>query len=201
MGKKINVVNLNGFEATAPTEEQPTNEVDEMSKIKEEVKNNEPPVPLEAEPTEPPPTDPPPKPKRKPPSAGKNKEVKEEIILPPTQPTPEEVEVTQPDKKIKTVELVSCPDCKKDMSKKTLRYSHEKNCTGKPVVREEVPVKRRAPVKTSKPKEVIEQYVSIPEEIIQQELNKRVKEQKEARIRAKDERIKKAGYEYCLNIF
>jgi hypothetical protein len=117
--------------------------------------------------------------------------IKEEIISPPTQPTPEEVEVNQPDKKIKTVELVSCPDCKKDMSKKTLRYSHEKNCTGKPVVREEVPVKRRAPIKTSKPKEVIEQYVSIPEEIIQQELNKRVKEQKEARIRAKDERIKK----------
>ena len=41
MGKKIHVVNLNGFEATAPTEEQPTNEADEMSKIKEEVKNND----------------------------------------------------------------------------------------------------------------------------------------------------------------
>ena len=116
--------------------------------------------------------------------------MKEEIISEPTPPTAE-VEEKQPDKKTKTVELVSCPDCEKEMSKKTLRYSHEKNCTGKPVVREEVPVKRRAPVKTSKPKEVIEQYVSIPEEIIQQELNKRVKEQKESRIRAKDEKIKK----------
>ena len=136
--------------------------------MKEEVQNNS---PVESQPVEPPPIEPPTepkaKPKRKPPSAGKKKEeVKEEIISEPTPPTAEVVE-KQPDKKIKTVELMSCPDCKKEMSKKTLRYSHEKNCAGKPVVRDEIPVKRRAPVKTSKPKEVIEQYVSTPEEIIE----------------------------------
>ena len=77
------------------------------------------------------------------------------------------------------------------MSKKTLRYSHEKNCTGKPIVREEIPVKRREPAKNPKPKEIIEQYASIPEEIIQREISKRVREQKDSRMRAKEERIKK----------
>jgi hypothetical protein len=196
MGKKIHVVNLNGFEATAPTSlgEQPTNEADEMSKMKEEAENNE---------TEPPtPIEPKAKPKRKSqPKQTATEEIKEEkveeVVIPPT--PKEEVEVKPPEgteKKVKTVELVSCPDCKKEMSKKTLRYSHEKNCTGKPVVREEIPVKRRAPVKAKPPAETEapkakEAYISIPEEIIQQELNKRVKEQREARLRAKDDKIKK----------
>jgi hypothetical protein len=201
MGRKIHVVNLNGFQATTPSSEgQAPNEAEQMSKMKEEVEN-EPPAteqPAEPTPTEPAPIEEPKaKSKRKPPSKPKenkqeeiNEEVREEIIAPQLPPK-EETEVKQSDKKIKTVELVSCPDCKKEMSKKTLRYSHEKNCTGKPIVREEIPVKRRPLVKESKPKEVIEQYISIPEEIIQQELNKRVKEQKESRVRAKEEKIKK----------
>jgi len=48
----------------------------------------------------------------------------------------EEVSATS----VKTVELVECPDCKKKMTKKTLKYSHAKNCTAKkvlPVVKEE----------------------------------------------------------------
>ena len=205
MGKKINVVNLNGFEATTPSEQTP-NEAEGMSKIKEEVENNTPPTePPTEQPTEPlneqplneqPQTEQPrieakPKPKRKPP-AKKKEEIKEEVRkeIEPTPPK-EEVEVKPPDKKVKTVELVSCPDCKKEMSKKTLRYSHEKNCTGKPIVREEIPVKRRAPVKTSKPPAAVEQYIAIPEEIIQQEINKRVKEQKDARIKAKIEKIQR----------
>jgi hypothetical protein len=56
----------------------------------------------------------------------------------PQQPSPrglgheEEVtQVTQPVSNIKTVELVECPDCKKKMTKKTLKYSHAKNCTAK----------------------------------------------------------------------
>ena len=32
---------------------------------------------------------------------------------------------------IKTVELVECPDCKKKMTKNTLKYSHAKNCIKK----------------------------------------------------------------------
>ena len=48
------------------------------------------------------------------------------------QPVEEQVEqVAQPVSNIKTVELVECPDCKKKMTKKTLKYSHAKNCTAK----------------------------------------------------------------------
>jgi len=192
MGKKINVVNLNSFENTAP--EQPTNDAEEMSKIKNDIQQEETPEapsvveqPKEIEPKA--------KPKRKPPAKKKIEEVKEEVITPTPiiEEKPEEKPEEKKQTKIKTVELVSCPDCNKEMSKKTLRYSHDKNCTGKPVVREEIPVKRRAPVKVKQttPPEEKEKYISIPEEIIQQEINRRVKEQKDARIKAKDERIKK----------
>lgn len=171
-----------------------------MSKIKEEVKNSEPPATIEqteSHPTSLPSASPKAKAKRKPPLRPKQEvkeEIKEEIVSTPP-PQKEEVEEKQPEgteTKVKTVELVNCPDCKKEMSKKTLRYTHEKNCTGKPIVREEIPVKRRPPAKaTAPPAKAKESYVSIPEEIIQQELNKRVKEQREARLRAKDEKIKK----------
>jgi len=196
MSKKINVVNLNSFENSTP--EPPTNDADEMSKIKNDIQQEEQPeAPLVVE--EPKPIEPKSKPKRKPPSKKKVEEIKEEVVI-PTPPVEEKVEEKPAEKveektpkKIKTVELVSCPDCNKEMSKKTLRYSHEKNCTGKPIVREEIPVKRRAApkVKQSPPPEEKEKYISIPEEIIQQEINRRVKEQKDARIKAKDERIKK----------
>ena len=190
MVRKINVVNLNSFENATP--EQPTNEAEEMSKIKDDIQNEE---PLE-EPTtqqQEPEPEPKVKAKRKPPT----KKPTEEITPPslPLEEKPEEEILPKPrtEKKIKTVELVSCPDCEKEMSSKTLRYSHEKNCTGKPIVREEIPVKRRTPtkVKQQAPTPHTEQYISIPEEVIQQEINKIMKEQKVARIRAKDERIKK----------
>jgi len=124
-------------------------------------------------------------------------EIKEVIPTTPVEEVKPAVEEVKPqtEKKIKTVELVSCPDCQKEMTKTTFRYSHAKNCAGKPIVREELPVKRRAPVKV-KSQEVNEitspvskTYISIPEEILQQEINKRVKEQKEARIKA---RLKKS---------
>jgi hypothetical protein len=35
------------------------------------------------------------------------------------------------EKTTKTVELVECPDCKKMMSSKTLKYSHARTCSGK----------------------------------------------------------------------
>ena len=200
MGKKINIVNLNGFENTTP--EQPTNEAEELSKIKDDIQKEEPPK----EPEELPPVqqeaEPKAKPKRKPPAKKKTEDIitppVEEIITPPVEEKPveekpEEEIPPKPEKKIKTVELVSCPHCKKEMSKKTLRYSHEKNCTGKPIVREEIPVKRRPPpkVKQEATPQTKDKYISIPEEVVQQEINRRVKEQKESRIRAKDERIKK----------
>lgn len=56
------------------------------------------------------------------------KKKKEEVI-----PEPEPVvEVEEPqeveNKNIKTVELVECPDCKKQLTKRTLKYSHKNIC-------------------------------------------------------------------------
>ena len=55
------------------------------------------------------------------------------------QPIPEDIQQTQTDEEgtaqpkpvsnTKTVELVECPDCGKNMTAKTLKYSHAKNCT------------------------------------------------------------------------
>jgi len=47
------------------------------------------------------------------------------------EPVEQVEQVAQPVSNIKTVELVECPDCKKKMTKKTLKYSHAKNCTAK----------------------------------------------------------------------
>ncbi len=59
------------------------------------------------------------------------------------QPQPVEETITQPQQtsalveaqveekhvsNIKTIELVECPDCNKKMTKKSLKYSHAKNC-------------------------------------------------------------------------
>jgi len=46
-------------------------------------------------------------------------------------------------KNIKTVELVACNKCNKQMTKNTLRYHHEKSCPGKPIDTQALPVKRR----------------------------------------------------------
>ena len=60
-------------------------------------------------------------------------EVEEETtqVMTPEIPNPEG---QTPVSSVKTVELVECPDCNKKMTKKTLKYSHAKNCTGKKVV-------------------------------------------------------------------
>ena len=67
------------------------------------------------------------------------------------QPIPEDIQQTQTDEEgttqpkpvsnIKTVELVECPDCGKNMTAKTLKYSHAKNCTvnKQPTKQEEAP--------------------------------------------------------------
>ena len=52
------------------------------------------------------------------------------------------VEVEKP-KNIKTLELVQCDKCNKQMTKNTLRYHHEKSCPGKPIDTQALPVKRR----------------------------------------------------------
>ena len=42
-----------------------------------------------------------------------------------------------PPTNIKTVEMVECPDCKKKMTKKSLKYSHAKNCSANKKPKEE----------------------------------------------------------------
>ena len=61
-------------------------------------------------------------------------EVEEETTHPQHEPEIPNPEGQTPVSSIKTVELVECPDCNKKMTKKTLKYSHAKNCTGKKVV-------------------------------------------------------------------
>ena len=73
-------------------------------------------------------------------------------------------------KRKKTVELVKCGKCDKELTKRTLRYDHEKTCPGEPDSRESVPVKRRAPVK----KVEVEKNNHIPVEIIEREMQKQL---------------------------
>ena len=61
-------------------------------------------------------------------------EVEEETTHPQHEPEIPNPEGQTPVSSVKTVELVECPDCNKKMTKKTLKYSHAKNCTGKKVV-------------------------------------------------------------------
>jgi len=57
-------------------------------------------------------------------------------VQPVEEPIVEEPKVSN----IKTVELVECPDCKKKLTMKSLKYSHAKNCIAKrPLKVEETP--------------------------------------------------------------
>ena len=79
-----------------------------------------------------------PKPKRK--SKPKIEEVKTEEVK-PEEIIPEEK--PKKEKKIKTIELVNCKQCDKEMTQRTLRYTHPKLCPGQSIDRNEIPVKRR----------------------------------------------------------
>jgi hypothetical protein len=86
-----------------------------------------------------------PKPKRAPrakaPSRKKVKELDAEVVA--VEPTLEEttVEVTVPEEKPAPVvkDKVACPDCGKEMSAKTLKYSHAPNCVSKKKQSDEQP--------------------------------------------------------------
>lgn len=188
--KQINVVNLTeGRDITEQANEEINREeAEQLNQIKEEIKKEEEVIPIE------PPTDV--KPKRKA-APRKKKEVVEEA--PPEITQPEEEKPVEKPNKVKTVELVNCPKCKKEMTKRTLRYDHEKTCPGEPIVREAIPVKRRAPVKkekeVEKKPEEVKTPTEIPNEIIEREVNKRLtmtaQERLQQRMRLKDEKIKK----------
>jgi len=80
--------------------------------------------------------------------------------------TPEEViaEVEVPE--AKTEQKVACPDCGKQMSAKTLKYSHAPNCVVK---------------KNTKPEQVAERE-SITDEMIEQEIEKRMTNKRNERL-------------------
>ena len=89
-------------------------------------------------------------------------------------------------KNIKTLELVNCDKCGKQMTKKTLRYHHDKNCPGEKIDKEALPVKKRSVKKESE---------NIPKEVIEVEVNKRIentfKDRLNERMKVKQEKIKK----------
>ena len=188
--KQINVVDLAEFDKQPENIETYNNNEPDIEKIKEEIKNEE----IEQ------PTVNDEKPKRKPrakkvkeePQPEITEEIKEEIqqITSEEKQPAEEEKPTEKIKKIKTVELVKCDKCGKELTKKALRYSHEKTCTGKVINREDIPVKRRTtPKKINNENNNIN--INIPQEIIENEINKRINNIKESRIKQKEEKIKK----------
>ena len=137
-----------------------------------------------------------PKPKRKP--APKKAKVVEEVA-PVIETVAEEVKaepvVEQPPKKIKTLELVKCEKCGKEMTKRTLRYDHDKTCKGAPIKREDIPVQKRVK-KLATPKQTpavvaTVPSASIPEHVIEREVNKRIQDRLLQKVRVKEEKIKK----------
>lgn len=111
------------------------------------------------------------------------------VVVPEEVPVPEVVEPVEA--------LVPCSKCGKKMKSKTLQYSHK--CPMDKVVAE-VPVEPvKAVVKeivrvVAKPvkveKELVVDYSSIPEEVIQAEISKRASLSKHAKVLKKQESIK-----------
>ena len=96
----------------------------------------------------------------------------------------QEQAVENPVSSVKTVELVECPDCKKKMTKKTLKYSHANNCIAKKEkgpepsmtpVEEEEEEEEEEEVKPSPPPPKIKRTVSVApavKKVIKKSLNK-----------------------------
>jgi hypothetical protein len=91
------------------------------------------------------------------------------------------VEVALPEEKTEAkteaTDKVACPDCGKQMSAKTLKYSHAPNC---------VVAKKQA-----KQEEHNDDHRNIPEEIIEQEVKKRMNQTRADRIARKQEAVSK----------
>ena len=192
MPKNIHVVNLSAPDQIPP---ETQSEKDEFEQVKEAVEREE--EELQPEIIE----EPKPKPKRKP--AAKKaiepvvEETQNEIIeepkpkrKPATKKINVKVEPLIEEKPIEIIEekkddLVNCPKCEKQMTKRTLRYNH-KTCPGMKIIRDEIPVKKR-----EKPKVVDDQPIYTPEEIIKNGIKKRTQDKLTQKIRLKEEKIKK----------
>ena len=184
--KQIHVVSLSPLDKVEQVEEVPSNE-DDINQIKEAIKQEESQQVEQVEPILEP------KPKRKPPA--KKPKVVEEVVEPLEEPVVEpvvEVKEETPPKKVKTLELVKCDKCNKEMTKRTLRYDHPKTCKGAPINRDEIPVQKRT--KPASPPKVVQPTV-IPDDIIEQEVKKiiqnSIQDRLQMKLRQKEERIKK----------
>jgi hypothetical protein len=152
-------------EPVEQTAQEDKTDAEEMTNVINEIKTEDQPVTQEvAEPTAEP------KPKRAPraraPTRKRVKELDAEVV--DVEPTLEEtaVEVTLPEEKPAAVvkDKVACPDCGKEMSAKTLKYSHAPNCVIKKKQSDEqpaavVPDRRRDSPEGNISEELIEELV------------------------------------------
>ena len=123
----------------------------------------------------------------------KNNIVVEEVVVKPVEEVVKPVEEVKP-KNIKTLELVNCDKCGKQMTKNTLRYHHDKNCPGLKVDKETLPVKKRT-VKQTTNEQANDTVINIPKEVIENEVKKRIentyKDRINERLRVKQEKMQK----------
>ena len=180
--KQIHVVSLSPFDKVETPEDVPSNEEEDINQIKEAIKEEESqqPEPIEV------------KPKRKAAARKPKAEPVEPVIEQfeePVEPVIESPKVEQ-SKKVKTLELVKCDKCNKEMTKRTLRYDHPKTCKGAPINREDIPVQKR----TKAPPKIVEPII-IPEDVIENEVKKRIQntiqDRMQMKLKQKEERIKK----------
>ena len=129
MGKKIITVDLNFPPSEVKNEEvdEVEDKKDEYKEVVEEAADANPPPPLESSPG--------PSKRRKPPlfRAKEKKNVAEPVVeADPIEPEP--VVVDPPPIKVgidsKDTQKVKCQHCNKEMSMKSLKYSHSRNCLG-----------------------------------------------------------------------
>ena len=147
-------------EPVEQTAQEDKTDAEEMTNVINEIKTEDQPVTHEvAEPVAEP------KPKRAPrakaPSRKRVKELDAEVV--DVEPTLEEttVEVTLPEEKPAAVvkDKVACPDCGKEMSAKTLKYSHAPNCVIKKKQSDEAKTSALPPVAPTVSEELIEELV------------------------------------------
>ena len=193
MPEQINVVSLSDIKPVEENDVDTNNDIDERNQITEAIKEEELSPPEDVKPME----VEKPKPKRKP-APKKAKVVEEEapVIETVVEEVKAEPVVEQPPKKIKTLELVKCEKCGKEMTKRTLRYDHDKTCKGAPIKREDIPVQKRvkklaSPKQTPAAVATIPAPSSIPEHVIEREVNKRIQDRLLQKVRVKEEKIKK----------
>jgi len=182
--KQIHVVSLSPFDKVETPEDVPSNEEENINQIKEAIK--------EEESQQPEPISVKPKGKaaaRKPKVEPVIEPVEEPVEEPVIEPVEESPKVEQ-SKKVKTLELVKCDKCNKEMTKRTLRYDHPKTCKGAPINREDIPAQKR----TKAPPKIAEPTI-IPEDIIENEVKKRIQntiqDRMQMKLKQKEERIKK----------